>query len=430
MPLGESAPSPFPTHEAITVTEESARLLWKAIEAAAGRRETPERSHGTSREDTSGEAAQCSGEEPVAAPPREVIVAPPGITRQLTDDDVPAALSVSLGRRGRQHACVIGASVVSWYSASMIVTAINKYLFDVLEFHHPLLVTFIHLTFTSIFLHVGFPYTGVPDRSISVRNYLRFILPIALLGSAEIALSNLAYTAVSLSVMTVIKSSAAVLTYLLSVLVGLEQLNYKLLAAVVAIVCSICLTVPGMEVRDSRGIVFLCVAVLATAVRWVIVHHQLQRHNYSTLQLLLLTQPLSALCLALPTFITELPHAAPAEYWGNFPVARIFVLVGVAIAFAFCVVFAEYRLVEHTSSASLTVAGVGKEILTILMSVALFGEVLTPRAAVGIACSILGILTYARLRLSASTKGPRYDDPRRALRQTATELVMEEQLRQ
>lgn len=102
---------------------------------------------------------------------------------------------------------------------------------------------------------------------------------VSVLGATEIALSNLAYPEVSISVMTVtlildlqffeinygllqvIKSSLVVVTYLLSVFMKLEKFCWRLLGLVVFIFLSICITVPGMDVKRAIGcvcFVFFC----------------------------------------------------------------------------------------------------------------------------------------------------------------------------
>lgn len=41
----------------------------------------------------------------------------------------------------------------------------------------------------------------------------------------------------------------------------------------------------------------LGIAVVLAALRWTVVHHQLQRQNFKPLQLMVLTQPLSSVFL-------------------------------------------------------------------------------------------------------------------------------------
>lgn len=52
-----------------------------------------------------------------------------------------------------------------------------------------------------------------------------------------------------------------------------------------------------LSVFDS--VITLCFAVLFAALRWVVIHHQLQKQNFTPLQLMVLTQPLSSVFLGM-----------------------------------------------------------------------------------------------------------------------------------
>lgn len=337
-------------------------------------------------------------------------------SRERQSSSFKLILSLLLCQLSADQRIVIVVSLLSWYCSSMGITALNKYLFDTLDFNYPLLVTFIHFSSVSIFLHLIFFLCPRCSGDISVSSLLsniswRHIIPISVLGAVEIALSNLAYPEVSISVMTVIKSSLVVVTYLLSVCMGLEQFSGKLFGIVVFIFSSICLTVPGMDVKRVIGVWFLVGAVLAAGVRWVLVHEQLQIRQYAPMQLMFLTQPFCALSLAGPASVRDvtrlLEHVRES---GSMPpyLIQAMLLTSAAVVLAFLVVFAEYHLVRVTSSVSLTVAGVGKEAATILMSMVLFHERVDPKAAIGIVASIVGIISYSRLRYTSSVNLPSY----------------------
>eukprot|EP01069_Polyplicarium_translucidae_P001446 Polyplicarium_translucidae@DN1664_c0_g1_i1.p1 len=294
-------------------------------------------------------------------------------------------------------------SVLFWYISSISITACNKYLFDSLDFAYPVLVTFIHFAFMSILLRMGFSSLSFfPDLPfVEVGHYLRFVLPIALCSAGEIALTNLSYTMVSISVITVLKSSLVVVTYLFAIVLGLEKFCLRLMGVVMFIVASISVTVPGMEIDNALGLVLLGVAVLCAACRWVFVHHQLQHDQYLPVQLMLLTQPLATIFLApfaVGVDMRRLILGPPMET-ANVHVAVI--LVTASIFLGFFLMLAEYNLVRVTSSVSLTVAGVGKEVATVTMSALAFSEQLPARTIAGIGCSIAGILLYSWLRLRA-----------------------------
>lgn len=49
---------------------------------------------------------------------------------------------------------VVFLALLTWYCSSLGITALNKYLFDTLQFNYPLLVTFVHFTSVAAFLYI------------------------------------------------------------------------------------------------------------------------------------------------------------------------------------------------------------------------------------------------------------------------------------
>eukprot|EP00917_Polyrhabdina_sp_WS-2016_P018996 GHVP01040794.1.p1 GENE.GHVP01040794.1~~GHVP01040794.1.p1 ORF type:complete len:293 (+),score=24.48 GHVP01040794.1:82-960(+) len=282
----------------------------------------------------------------------------------------------------------IGLSVLFWYASSMSITALNKYLFDVLGINIPLLVTFVHFTFMTVLVRVGFSVLPFfpPFPEIDTKDYFKFIVPISLLGAMEIGLSNVSYRMVSLSVMTVIKSSLVVVTYIFAVAFGVEKFSKRLLAIVLCICGAISLAVPGMEIKDPRGIVLLVIAVFGAGLRWVFIHQQLRSKHFTPIQLMLLTQPLASIFLAPFAVVIDMKMLVE-QTLDNIDPPKVYsavIIISTSVFLALFLILSEYNLVNVTSSVSLTVAGVGKEAATIAMSHFAFQETFKPRAIVGI----------------------------------------------
>eukprot|EP00923_Selenidium_pygospionis_P010349 GHVN01017986.1.p1 GENE.GHVN01017986.1~~GHVN01017986.1.p1 ORF type:complete len:286 (+),score=39.97 GHVN01017986.1:248-1105(+) len=212
---------------------------------------------------------------------------------------------------------------------------------------------------------------------------------------------------VSIAVITVMKSAICAVTYVICVAFGLEQFNLSLLAVVVGIIGSISLTVPAMEIESNWGIVVLVIAVISGALRWVIVHSQLHHTHlsYGAVQLSLLTQPVATVFIAFPAVLIDVPKIGASDTTDVQKATLALILIGVSVIFALSLIVTEYYIVRITSSLTLTVAGVGKEIFTILMSMIVFKEVIEFLPAVGIGLSIACIIIYTYLRRSAEAHG-------------------------
>eukprot|EP00923_Selenidium_pygospionis_P010348 GHVN01017985.1.p1 GENE.GHVN01017985.1~~GHVN01017985.1.p1 ORF type:complete len:382 (+),score=44.04 GHVN01017985.1:254-1399(+) len=308
-----------------------------------------------------------------------------------------------------KEAMKVACSIALWYSVSITLTALNKVLFSTLNVQFPILITFTHFAFVSLLLRMGVAcsnsFYGLP--TIQWGAFLKTILPIGFLTAVDIALTNIAYRMVSIAVITVMKSAICAVTYVICVAFGLEQFNLSLLAVVVGIIGSISLTVPAMEIESNWGIVVLVIAVISGALRWVIVHSQLHHTHlsYGAVQLSLLTQPVATVFIAFPAVLIDVPKIGASDTTDVQKATLALILIGVSVIFALSLIVTEYYIVRITSSLTLTVAGVGKEIFTILMSMIVFKEVIEFLPAVGIGLSIACIIIYTYLRRSAEAHG-------------------------
>eukprot|EP01056_Protomagalhaensia_sp_Gyna25_P000560 Protomagalhaensia_sp_Gyna_25__559@NODE_1262_length_2007_cov_121_210874_g1005_i0_p1_GENE_NODE_1262_length_2007_cov_121_210874_g1005_i0NODE_1262_length_2007_cov_121_210874_g1005_i0_p1_ORF_typecomplete_len427_score59_76TPT/PF03151_16/3_3e51UAA/PF08449_11/3_9e15EamA/PF00892_20/2_1EamA/PF00892_20/5_6e07PUNUT/PF16913_5/0_0036SLC35F/PF06027_12/1_3e03SLC35F/PF06027_12/0_14_NODE_1262_length_2007_cov_121_210874_g1005_i06571937 len=303
--------------------------------------------------------------------------------------------------------CLTVALLISaWYCSSLVLTAANKVLLDSLSFPYPLIVTTVHFAGVALVIRTLLIVSGTnPLTVLDYRTYIRQVLPIALFAAIEIALSNQAYSMVSLSVMTVIKSTLVAATYIVSIIAGIERFDFRLAAILFWIIGSVAFSVPGMEVQNGFGVVVLSFAVICGAFRWVSVHQALRHNHMSSLDLICLTQPLAALCL-LPAALTydmpDMIENLAVEAVDSQRVCAILALIMLAVVLVCTLMYCEFKLIELTSSLTLTVGGVGKECLTIGMSTLLFKETLSWKALVGLVSSIAGISAYIYTRSALS----------------------------
>eukprot|EP01055_Gregarina_sp_Pseudo9_P000003 Gregarina_sp_Pseudo_9__2@NODE_1001_length_1984_cov_14_439075_g938_i0_p1_GENE_NODE_1001_length_1984_cov_14_439075_g938_i0NODE_1001_length_1984_cov_14_439075_g938_i0_p1_ORF_typecomplete_len421_score82_13TPT/PF03151_16/4_6e53UAA/PF08449_11/2_6e12EamA/PF00892_20/1_6EamA/PF00892_20/1_9e07PUNUT/PF16913_5/9_2e07_NODE_1001_length_1984_cov_14_439075_g938_i0571319 len=312
------------------------------------------------------------------------------------------------------HVVLVLAMLAAWYAASLILTACNKVLLDSLSFPYPLIVTFVHFAGVALLIRMLLLVSGaMPPAALDYHTYIIQILPIAIFTAVEISLSNQAYSMVSLSVMTVIKSTLVAATYIVSIMAGIEKFDPRLASILLWIIGSVAFSVPGMEVQNSFGVLVLSMAVICGALRWVLVHKSLQHglNRMSSLNLMCLTQPLAALCLLPAALAYDMPDMIEnfaLEPVDSQRVCAILALITTAVLLVCTLLYCEFKLIELTSSLTLTVGGVGKECLTIGMSTLLFKETLSWKALVGLVSSLAGIAayTYMRYTLTATPSAP------------------------
>lgn len=302
------------------------------------------------------------------------------------------------------HKLIVTFAILGWYVSSSLLIGSNKVLFDLLNVDIPLLITFIHfslIAFGLVALKAKFPNL-IGETQVSSSVFVRSILPLAALTVGDVGLSNMAYSRLPISVMTVIKSSAPVCIYIAGVLMGVEKFRVRTSLICFVIAVSVASAVPARNKEDSdahyeyiSGVVMVSLAVLCTSMRWVFV--QRITRFFTPMQLLYLTQPVSALILLPFALIIDCDAAmAHLSASGSFLLPTALIL-GSAVA-AMGVLISEYKIVHATTSLTLAIAGIGKEILTLCLSVVCFSESFTFRQIVAVCVSIVGILMYAIFR--------------------------------
>jgi len=298
--------------------------------------------------------------------------------------------------------------ILGWYLSSSLLISSNKVLFDLLGLSIPLLVTFIHFSLTSFLMVII--HRRSPDSFGSIQvtreEFVRWIVPVAVCTAGDVGLSNMAYSRLPISVMTILKSSAPVCIYVTAVLFRIEPLRWRTASICVVIATAVAFAIPSTykstsdekEYQYFAGIVLVVIAVVCLALRWVFV--QTLTRRYSSTQLLYLIQPTSALVLLPFALVIDCDQDLVTKFLAHSigdQLLPIFLILGSSFA-AMALLFLEYKIVHHTTSLTLSIAGIGKEILTLFLSAIVFGESFTVRQIVAISVSIVGIFVYAMTR--------------------------------
>ena len=298
------------------------------------------------------------------------------------------------------HMRIIG-SILGWYACSTILVSANKIIFDILDFPIPLLVTFLHFSLTCFVMVII--RNRLPDlighTVISRSEFIWAVLPVALCTAGDVGLSNMAYSRLPISVMTVLKSSAPVCIYTAAVVAKIERFQWRLSVLCVCIAVAVAFAMPDSSLDGEVsvvGIVIVSLAMVCLSIRWIFIQSMSRR--YTPMQLMYLIQPMSALCL--------LPFALGFEFSSidvfsksttESALLASCLVLGSAFA-AMGLLYFEYRIVHYTTSLSLAIAGIGKEIVTLFLSFLFFDEKFTRKQIICISLSILGILAYSLLR--------------------------------
>lgn len=306
-------------------------------------------------------------------------------------------------------------AILGWYVSAAILVSANKVMFGILNLNIPLLVTFIHFSVTSFLMVLV--KKRLPDvlgkTHVTRAEFLRTVIPVAVCTAGDVGLSNMAFSRLPISVITVLKSSAPVCIYFAAVVAGIEQFQWRVVSICVLITTSVAFAVPphagnaddAQEYAYMSGIIIVIAAVACLSVRWVLI--QKLSRQFSPFQLIYLIQPVSALVLFPLVVIFDCGDKIDTRV-GQFStsveyIIPIGLILGSGIA-ALILLFCEYQIVHHTTSLTLSISGIGKEVLTLALSFVVFGESFSTQQIIAISASLIGIFLYAYIRSSVGPK--------------------------
>ncbi|PPR01235.1 hypothetical protein CVT24_005999 [Panaeolus cyanescens] len=284
------------------------------------------------------------------------------------------------------------AIVPVWIVLSSAVIIYNNYLYNTLNFKYPVFLVTWHLAFAAVGTRVLQRTThlldGAKDVHMSKDMFVRSILPIGLLFSGSLILSNTAYLYLSVSYIQMLKAFTPVAILLISWTFRIQDPNKKLAVIVLMISSGVALASHGELRFNLIGFLTQAAAVAFEASRLVMI--QILLHNLKMDPLVSLHY-YAPVCALINLFF--LPFTEGLAPFYALRELGIFVLFSNA-AVAFLLNVAAVFLVGVGSGLVLTLAGVFKDILLITGSVIIFGSQVTPLQVFGYSIALGGLILF------------------------------------
>lgn len=316
----------------------------------------------------------------------------------------------------------------------MLILVYNKWMFGSgLDFKFPLFVTAFHqlclFCMSAAVLYFrpmlrptinGATQSFWSTLAISPGHYARQILPCGFTSAGDIGLSNLSISFISLSLYTMLKTSSLIFVLIFGLIFRLEKFNWRLVIIVVVMTGSVMMmtqkpnSAKELDTRDDDhnpvGIVLVMAASAISGLRWSFTQLLLKRNDYTK-------HPILTIFYISPSMIVILfVSALIVEHWSAFvslPIWAIHSIPGVLGLMvvpgflAFMMTLCEFKLLSVAQVLTLSIAGIFKELLTIMLGLLLFGDRLSPINCVGLVITFFDILWYNYYRSQeseASTK--------------------------
>ncbi|KAM1114136.1 hypothetical protein ACFX2B_046164 [Malus domestica] len=308
--------------------------------------------------------------------------------------------------------------VLVWYTFSLLLTLYNKSLLgdDLGKFPAPFLMNTVHFTMQAV-LSKGITWfwsnrfqTGV---AMSWRDYFVKVVPTAIGTAMDVNLSNASLVFISVTFATMCKSAAPIFLLLFAFAFRLESPSVRLSGIILIISLGILLTVAKETEFDFWGFIFVMLAAVMSGFRWCMTQILLQSSctlyrviscHYgeiitclrNPLTLMSYLTPVMAVLTALLSLAFDPWDELRKNNYFNNPghVGRSCLLMLFGGTLAFFMVLTEFILVSVTSAVTVTIAGVVKEAVTILVAVIYFHDEFTRLKGAGLFIIMLGVSLF------------------------------------
>ncbi|XP_057796168.1 probable sugar phosphate/phosphate translocator At1g06470 isoform X2 [Salvia miltiorrhiza] len=293
--------------------------------------------------------------------------------------------------------------ILAWYTISTFLTLYNKTLLgdDLGKFPAPLLMNTIHFVMQAA-LSTAITWFW-PDRFhssvMSWSDYFARVVPTALSTAMDVNLSNASLVFISVTFATMCKSASPIFLLVFAFAFRLESPSMKLF-----------------------GIMFVISAgILLTGFRWTMTQILLQKESYglkNPLTFMSYVTPIMAIATGLLSLLLDpWQEFRESDYFNSsWNIVKSCLLMLFGGTLAFFMVFTEYILVSVTSAVTVTVAGVVKEAVTILVAVFYFHDEFTWLKGYGLVTIMFGVslfnwYKYQKLHKSKKHGGSPTDGP-------------------
>ncbi|KAH6626337.1 triose-phosphate transporter family-domain-containing protein [Chaetomium sp. MPI-SDFR-AT-0129] len=286
--------------------------------------------------------------------------------------------------------------VASWIFFSNLTILFNKWIIDSRGFRYPVILTCWHLIFATIATQVLARTTTLLDGRKNVkmtgRLYLRAIVPIGLLYSASLVCSNMVYLYLSVAFIQMLKAAAPVAVLLTSWAWGVEDPSLKRFINVLLIVAGVALASFGEIDFSVAGFLFQVGGIVFEAVRLVMIQVLLSgdTQKMDPLVSLYYYAPICAVMNVIIAIGSEANKFDPAD------LAKAgygLLLLNAAIAFLLNV--SSVFLIGKTSGLVMTLTGILKNILLVIISVMIWHTNITWLQCLGYTIALAGLLYYS-----------------------------------
>ena len=305
---------------------------------------------------------------------------------------------------------------------------------DRLDFHYPLFTTSLHMlvqfSLASVILyaipslrpsnqtssythshshshhHSDEPSSSeTPTKSAVTHTfYVTRLLPCGVATALDIGLGNTSLKFISLTFLTMCKSSSLAFVLIFAFVFKLETPSWKLILIITTLTIGVVMMVAGETAFNLIGFSLIISSAFFSGFRWALTQILLLRHPvtanpFATLFFIspiMFVSLFSIACIAEgPSAVTHGLHVLMTKE-GIFPGICLLIFPGIL---AFCMISSEFALLQRTNVVTLSICGIFKEVVTISAAELVYHDPLTPINISGLVVTIASIAGYNYIKV-------------------------------
>jgi len=296
--------------------------------------------------------------------------------------------------------------VLFYYIFAIGLTFYNKWMFN--SFHFPLITSSIH--FLTVFLISGLArivFKSCKDKNtyLSWSNYFKNVVVTGVASALDIGLSNWSFVFITVSLYTMVKSSAVIFILGFALIFKLEKPKVSLIFVILLISSGLFMFVFKSSQFDLEGFLLVLGASFLGGLRWTMSQILTQKQDLklsNPIDLLFHLQPIMFLGIFPLAIIKEGVDFFTIHSGMNFDYFSDFVpsicMIGFGAILAFMLSFSEYLLLSQTSSLTLAISGIFKEVCILVMATTINGDQLSSLNICCFFACVLGICLHVYLK--------------------------------
>ncbi|CAF1054736.1 unnamed protein product [Brachionus calyciflorus] len=316
-------------------------------------------------------------------------------------------------------------TILIYYFFSISLTFYNRHLF--VTYKYPLSITIIHLilkfVLSALIRHllnlIEYIRKGPNYKKRVLLNWNLFstrIIPNSLASAADIGLSNWSLQYITITLYTMSKSTVILFIFFFSIIFKLEKWRRSIIGVILCIAFGLFLFTYHSTEFHLFGFSLVLIASFMAGLRWTLAQAITQKHEIglaNPIDMIYHVQPFMILCLLpLALYVEGVPIVTTDKFFRSDDYSEIsknvlWIILGALLGFL--LEASELLVVTFTSSLTLSISGIFKEICIVYLAVTLNHNKLNPMNTTGLVICLIGISIHCVIKARNETRPMKTD---------------------